>query len=161
MKNFNWKKILIWILGIWIGLKLLGKVFKPIGHMFDALGKSLTDKLFNKENAADNSGNGAGGVNESDRAQVVNEVADKLQYAIHAYTKVGWWWVSRFEEDEDEVIKQLNRLKTASESRQVSVRYGEVTAALKGKQSLRSDVYEYLSATERSRINAIVLANLS
>lgn len=163
MKNFNWKKILIWILGIWIGLKLLGKVFKPIGDMFTAIGNSLSYGIGNKAIAKDNTATSSGGINEANRAAVARDVAEKIQVDFYNYAKnfFGYYTPSVwFFEDTSDALAQLNRLNNSTEASIASQNYAAITAGFDHKKSLLADVNKYFSTSERSQIKPSVYIGL-
>ncbi|WP_143306860.1 hypothetical protein [Chitinophaga vietnamensis] len=94
-----------------------------------------------------------------DRIAVCRDVAEKAEKAIwNTHNMFGvipildW----RFDEDEDAVIQNLNRLNTIEEAKLTSQYYQQYS---KGK-SLRADVKKYLNNSEQAQIKTTIINSL-
>lgn len=158
MKLFQgkWKKILLYIVGGYIIFKvLLPQFFSPIKNLLRSFG-------FNIANGNDVSAGSGGVVNEGNRDQVCQDVAAKCQVAIWNFRLSFFIWVFNWFEDEDAVIANLNRLNNATEARQASIYYAQLTNGFGGNQkSLKDDVFAKLEPEDRAKIKAVVLNNLT
>lgn len=82
-------------------------------------------------------------------SSLCNNVSDLVYKAIHE----NMWGLT---EDEDSVIANLNRLSNVGEVYLVNGYYMQDHA-----HSLRSDVFQYLDSSERSRIKSFILSSLT
>lgn len=140
IQSYGWKKILLILLAVWIIYKfLLPAILAPFNSLLALIGYQVTDGKIKKILAGDTSGGAGGTVNPANRPQVCLDVANKIQFAIWDWRKPFIWWVHNITENEAEVVKQLNRLHSASEAVLVSQNYRNITRALEHESSLKTD----------------------
>lgn len=134
--------------GIAAGAFVLYKLVKPLAGLGSTLGNMAATRA---ENAAIKTSTGL----TDEEVQLCRDVANQTHASMYV---TGFWQMSWFggsTEDEDEVIRQLNRLVTPLHAQVASDFYKTLSG-----ESLASEVNKYLDADDRKKIKSLILSNL-